>query len=194
MKLLIYAALRVHTGGRGDSFAHSDETYDWPDWQFGPHGPRGDDLLDFARSRLPELRPGLEEINFRKVGHMSEAEGVSLVQNIQQDCACLAYTRQQTNVGSFTGLLGVARAIMRFVGLLSIARISDLLPTPSGLRQLYENTKPLHEWSSWRIWQHRWPSSLSEEMRETFQLFSTAETLSRGCQGSMLLLWLSLQH
>ena len=175
VKLMTFSARRVPEADNYNSFDSTKYKYEWPDLRYGSHAPRGDSLLDFAFSRLPELRPALEESPYRRIGDISELMAVGLVQKIQKSCACPACSGRKVDIRSFTCLLGVAGAIIRFVGLLSIAKVQDLLPTPFGLRQLYENSKPINrDISSERArWEHKWPLRMSNVLREIFMLFST---------------------
>ena len=172
-RLLTYVARRQSTARQADLFTYSNDN--WPDLQYGPHGPKGDALLVFAYERLPELRPCLEDVKFQKLGEISEFDAVSLVQQIQRSCACPACSGKQVDVCEFTCLLGVAGAIMHFIGLLSVAKVGDLLPTPFGLRQLYERSKPTNKNVTGRNarWEHKWPVNMSNALREIFELFST---------------------
>lgn len=146
-KLLSYVARRQTPADIGDIFANAYDKYQWPDLQYDLHGSSGDDILNFAYERFPELRPGLDSIRFRTFGEISEIEASGLVKSFQVNCRCPTCRKAHQTYqnmrddNKFTCLVGVAGTIVRYIGLLSIAKVSDLLPTPSGLRMLYEHLK-----------------------------------------------------
>ena len=126
-KLFLYSARRPSLSDDNEPFSCWDEEYNWPDLRYGPSGPRGDDLLDFACWRLSELKACLESINYRKIKAITEEQAKSFVQAISEVCACPACGREQVDVNRFTCLIGVTGAIIRFVGLLSKGAVATTL-------------------------------------------------------------------
>ncbi|MCJ1361017.1 hypothetical protein MMC16_000113 [Acarospora aff. strigata] len=102
-----------------------------------PRSPHGNDMLNFARWRLPELEPCLGGIELQTGSRYPKGQVNTSIEALEIACGC-------KQCGPATGysprvkcLVWLARTIISYIRILSMVEVQDLLPTPFGLNELY---------------------------------------------------------
>lgn len=125
--------------------------------QYCVHSRNGDDLLDFAAWRLPELKPVLEKATANREHQISSSIAEDAVRGLQVTCNnCLKFDAGQI----CSCLLDVASGIIDLISILSMTDVQELNPIPHRVRDLCH--QPRH-------------SNLHLQVRELFSAFSISD-------------------
>ena len=168
-KLLLYAVCRSSTLDDYNPFIRDRERYEWPNLNYGLGCQMPRDLWESSAQRFSELKPCMDKIPYDSYGYITEEDARECFQGITRFCDCRACSGRKSEYC----LIGVAGAIMRLFALLSIADLDKAVPTPFGLRRLYERSQPLQDGHGLRNWRYRWPRRWSGVVNELFELFCT---------------------
>lgn len=106
--------------------------YGWPRMRYCAGSPVGNDLLEFAIKRLPELQSCLETVMFQNFS-ISKDQAESHIRTMQEACTCQHCTGRRTTSRRYC-VLEVAIAIPSYIRMLSATNVQDVLPVPDCLR------------------------------------------------------------
>lgn len=102
------------------------------------HSRYGDDLLDFAAWRLPELKPILEKATAHQKHHVTLRMANEAMRGLTVACCC----NRCNNTDSYNScrcLLQVTGTIVKMVSILSMTNVHELNPIAFGVQGLYRD-------------------------------------------------------
>ena len=174
-----------------DPFANADEIFAWPDLAFAAQMLDAESsLFELAMHRLPELQSCLGEFtNSRSASIvMAEADGLRHMKAIQIFCGCPACSSSHVPHESFICLRALAGTVILYAGLLSVARIHQgILPTPYGLRSLYNLSAPGEPWTVGKdsAWRYMWPDDRDLLLSVSRLFWTTDNTYKNQAPGAL---------
>lgn len=104
--------------------------------QYCPYSQYGDDLLDFAAWRLPELTPVLDKATVNREHQITLNMAKDDVRALEAACCCNECKITDSEGRSWC-LLQIASTIVRLISVLSMTDVHGLNPIPSGVRDFY---------------------------------------------------------
>ncbi|KAF2235405.1 hypothetical protein EV356DRAFT_500263 [Viridothelium virens] len=152
-----------------DADPHSEQ-YDWPYSHNGIKARRGDELLDFARWRFPELKSCLNTIGKQKSRVVTEDTARDCLQAISNECTCVncgdPRPPEVIPVYDKTCLRDISKAILQLVHLLSVTETHNSMPTPDGVRSicLLKERPRQHD---------MWPQDFKPLLSDIIRIFSS---------------------
>lgn len=106
--------------------------------QYCAFSRRGDDLLDFAAWRFPELKPVLQGATANREHRITLHLADEAVQGLEVACKCCHLGKIHFRDKTYC-LLCVTSSIVKMISILSMTNVLDMNPIASGVQAFYRN-------------------------------------------------------
>lgn len=112
--------------------------------QYYADSRHGDDLLDFAAWRLPELKSIIKNATVNREHRIDFGMATEAVRGVEVACCCSICKNYDIQDWRWPCLLRVVGTVVEMISILSVTNTLELKPIVFGVRRLYDNIYDYH--------------------------------------------------